>query len=92
VGLEELKGKAKEMAGSLTGSDGLREEGQAQQHKAAEEQRAANAQQVADKHVERAEELSADERARAERAQDVADKHSDRAAHQENREQGHQGT
>lgn len=92
MGLEELKGKAKEMMGNVTGSDGLRAEGQAQQHKAAEEQRAANAQQVADRHAERAEEVSADERARAERAQNVADKHADRAQHQANREQGHQGT
>jgi uncharacterized protein YjbJ (UPF0337 family) len=92
VGLEELKGKAKEMMGSITGSDGMREEGQAQQHKAAEQQRAANAQQVADKHADRAQEISADERERAQQAQEVADRHVDRAQHQENREQGHQGT
>jgi uncharacterized protein YjbJ (UPF0337 family) len=92
MGTEELKGKAKEFVGNLTGSDGLRAEGQAQQHKAAEEQRAESAQQVADRHAERADELSAHERERAERAQHVADKHAAKAEHHEDREQGHQGT
>ena len=91
MGLEELKGKAKEALGDLTGSDGLREEGQAQQHKSAEEQRATNAQQIADKHSERAEQLSATERERAERAQQVADKHAAKAEDHEQREAHNQG-
>ena len=92
MGLEEIKGKAKEAVGSLSGSDGLREEGQAQQRKAAEQERAENAQGVADKHAKRAEELSADERQRAERAQQVADKHAAKAERHEDREQDRQGT
>lgn len=90
--IEGLKGKAKEAAGNLTGSDGLREEGQSQQHKAAEEERAANARQVADEHAAKAEEQSATERERAERAQQVADKHAAKAGHHQNEESRNQGT
>lgn len=92
MGLDGLKGKAKEALGDVTGSDGLREEGQAQQHKEAERERAANAQHVADEHAERAEQQSAAERERAERAQQVADKHAAKAQHHEQRESHHQGT
>jgi uncharacterized protein YjbJ (UPF0337 family) len=92
VGLEELKGKAKEAVGNLTGSDGLRDEGQAQQHKAAEQQRADNAQEVADQHAQRAEEISAGERQRAEQAQEVADEHAANAEARAHEEARHQGT
>jgi uncharacterized protein YjbJ (UPF0337 family) len=61
---EKLKGKAKEAVGGLTGSDSLREEGQAQQLKAEEELRAAEARQRAERHERRAEEHA---RAEAER-------------------------
>ncbi|HEY2205327.1 MAG TPA: CsbD family protein [Pseudonocardia sp.] len=50
-----IKGKAKEAAGSLTGSDGLRTEGQAQQRKADEETKAERARIQAEKHEARAE-------------------------------------
>jgi uncharacterized protein YjbJ (UPF0337 family) len=52
---EEAKGKAKEATGSLTGSDDLREEGQAQQRKSEEERKAEDAQAEAEKHADRAE-------------------------------------
>ncbi|MDQ1631545.1 MAG: CsbD-like, partial [Frankiaceae bacterium] len=38
---DEAKGKLKEATGSLTGSDGLRQEGQAQQEKSEHESEAA---------------------------------------------------
>jgi uncharacterized protein YjbJ (UPF0337 family) len=53
--LDEAKGKAKETVGTVTGSDDLREEGQAQQRKADEEQRAERARATAEAHEERAE-------------------------------------
>jgi uncharacterized protein YjbJ (UPF0337 family) len=52
---EEAKGKAKEAVGSVTGSDELREEGQAQQRKADEERRAERARTDAERHETRAE-------------------------------------
>jgi uncharacterized protein YjbJ (UPF0337 family) len=52
---EEAKGKAKEAVGSVTGSDDLRTEGQAQQRKADEEQRAERARLDAERHEGRAE-------------------------------------
>jgi uncharacterized protein YjbJ (UPF0337 family) len=52
---EEAKGKAKEAVGSVTGSDDLRTEGQAQQRKADEEQRAERARLDAERHEDRAE-------------------------------------
>jgi uncharacterized protein YjbJ (UPF0337 family) len=61
---EKLKGKAKEAVGGLTGSDGLREEGQAQQLKAEEQLRATEARRRAERHERRAEEHA---RAEAER-------------------------
>lgn len=53
-GLEETKGKLKEAAGSVTGSDGLRHEGQSQQRKSAEEEKADQARLEAEKHENRA--------------------------------------
>jgi uncharacterized protein YjbJ (UPF0337 family) len=52
---EETKGKLKEAAGSVTGSDDLREEGQAQQHKGQQEDKAAQARATADEHERQAE-------------------------------------
>lgn len=54
-GSEELKGKAKEAAGGLTGSDSLREEGQSQQRKADEERKAEQARATAERHEQQAE-------------------------------------
>jgi uncharacterized protein YjbJ (UPF0337 family) len=45
---DEAKGKLKEAAGSLTGSDDLRNEGQAQQQKAEHESEAARLRAEAD--------------------------------------------
>jgi uncharacterized protein YjbJ (UPF0337 family) len=55
VALEEAKGKAKEAAGSVTGSDDLRKEGQSQQNKVDEEDKAAQARAEVDKHESKAE-------------------------------------
>jgi uncharacterized protein YjbJ (UPF0337 family) len=52
---EETKGKLKEVAGSVTGSDDLRKEGQAQQHKGQQEDKAAQARATADEHERQAE-------------------------------------
>jgi uncharacterized protein YjbJ (UPF0337 family) len=52
---EEAKGKLKEAAGSITGSDDLRAEGQAQQHKGQQEEKAADARAMADEHERKAE-------------------------------------
>jgi len=52
---EQIKGKAKEALGSVTGSDGLRREGQAQQLKAEEELRSRRARLEADRHARQAE-------------------------------------
>lgn len=61
---DEAKGKLKEAAGSATGSDSLREEGQAQQHKGHEEDEAARARAKAEQHERNAESA---ERAEADR-------------------------
>jgi uncharacterized protein YjbJ (UPF0337 family) len=53
-GLDKIKGKAKEVVGGVTGSDGLRAEGQAQQLKHDEEEKAAEARRLAERHEERA--------------------------------------
>jgi uncharacterized protein YjbJ (UPF0337 family) len=59
---DETKGKLKEMAGSVTGSDDLREEGQAQQHKGQQEQKAAEARATAEEHERKAETFERAER------------------------------
>jgi uncharacterized protein YjbJ (UPF0337 family) len=55
VGLDETKGKLKETVGSVSGSDDLRREGQHQQQKAAEEERAEEARRQAEHHESKAE-------------------------------------
>jgi uncharacterized protein YjbJ (UPF0337 family) len=52
---DETKGKLKEAAGSVTGSDDLRQEGQAQQHKGQQEDKAAEARATAEEHERQAE-------------------------------------
>jgi uncharacterized protein YjbJ (UPF0337 family) len=52
--LDEAKGQAKEVVGSVTGSDDLREEGQAQQHKADQKEQAASARAEAREHEDKA--------------------------------------
>jgi uncharacterized protein YjbJ (UPF0337 family) len=52
--LDDVKGQAKEVAGSVTGSDDLREEGQAQQRKADQEDQAASARAEAREHEDKA--------------------------------------
>jgi uncharacterized protein YjbJ (UPF0337 family) len=59
---EETKGKLKEAAGSVTGSDDLRKEGQAQQHKGQQEEKAAEARATADEHERQAESFEHTER------------------------------
>jgi uncharacterized protein YjbJ (UPF0337 family) len=54
AGLEEAKGKLKEAAGDLTGSEGLRREGQAQQQKDRHESEAEQAKLKADEHERQA--------------------------------------
>jgi uncharacterized protein YjbJ (UPF0337 family) len=51
---DEAKGKLKETAGSVTGSDDLREEGQAQQQKGRQEEKAAQARATAEEHEQEA--------------------------------------
>jgi uncharacterized protein YjbJ (UPF0337 family) len=58
---DKIKGKVKEAVGSVTDSDHLRREGQAQQRKGHHEQKAAEARAVAEKHEAQAE-LSEDEK------------------------------
>lgn len=53
-GLEEAKGKLKEAAGDLTGSAGLRKEGQAQQQKDRHETEAEQAKATAAEHERKA--------------------------------------
>ncbi|HTF50201.1 MAG TPA: CsbD family protein [Pseudonocardia sp.] len=60
-GFEEVKGKAKETVGGLTGSDSLREEGQSQQRKAEQEEKADQARAEAERHEERAEAFESNE-------------------------------
>jgi uncharacterized protein YjbJ (UPF0337 family) len=52
--LDDVKGQAKEVVGSVTGSDDLREEGQAQQKKADHEEEAASARAEAREHEDKA--------------------------------------
>lgn len=61
---DEVKGKVKEAIGSLTGSDHLRKEGQAQQHKGHHEKKATEARTVAEKHERQAELFEDEERRR----------------------------
>jgi uncharacterized protein YjbJ (UPF0337 family) len=61
---DEIKGKLKETAGSVTGSDDLRQEGQAQQHKGQQEQKAAEARATAEEHERKAETFERAERDR----------------------------
>jgi uncharacterized protein YjbJ (UPF0337 family) len=59
---DETKGKLKEAAGSVTGSDDLREEGQAQERKGQQEEKAAEAQATAEAHKRKAESFERVER------------------------------
>lgn len=61
---EEAKGKLKEAAGSITGSDDLRKEGQAQQHKGQQEEKAAQARATAEEHERKAESFERAEQGR----------------------------
>lgn len=61
---DETKGKLKEAAGSVTGSDDLRKEGQAQQHKGQQEDKAAEARAAAEEHERKAENFERAERDR----------------------------
>jgi uncharacterized protein YjbJ (UPF0337 family) len=70
---DKIKGKVKEAVGSVTGSDHLRKEGQAQQHKGHHEQKAAEARTVADKHELQAELFEDEERARQGVRRDMPD-------------------
>jgi uncharacterized protein YjbJ (UPF0337 family) len=70
---DKIKGKVKEAVGSVTGSDHLRKEGQAQQHKGHHEQKAAEAQAVAEKHELQAELFEDEERARQGVRRDMPD-------------------
>ncbi|MCC5950924.1 MAG: CsbD family protein [Acidimicrobiia bacterium] len=47
--VEDVKGKAKEVAGSITGKEGLRKEGRSQQDKAAAERDVAESEAKAEK-------------------------------------------
>jgi len=61
---DKAKGKLKEAVGSVTGSDDLRKEGQAQQHKGRLEEKAAEAHATAEKHEREAELFEHEERKR----------------------------
>ncbi|MDQ3762365.1 MAG: CsbD family protein [Actinomycetota bacterium] len=61
---DEAKGKLKEAAGSVTGSDDLRKEGQAQQRKGQEEEKAAQARATAEAHERQAESFERSEQDR----------------------------
>jgi len=63
-GTAKINGKIKEAAGTATGSEDLRREGRAQQHKGHHEQRAAEARAVAGKHEREAELFEHEERYR----------------------------
>ena len=63
---DKAKGKIKETLGSLTGSDDLRKEGQAQQHKGHHLVQAAEARAMAEKHEREAELFEQEERFRQE--------------------------
>jgi uncharacterized protein YjbJ (UPF0337 family) len=59
---DETKGKLKEAVGSVTGSDDLREEGQAQERKGQQQEKAAEAQATAEAHERKAESFERVER------------------------------
>ena len=61
---DKAKGKMKEAVGNLTGSDDLRREGQAQQHKGHHEAQAAEARALAEKHEREANLFEHEERRR----------------------------
>ncbi|MGH3788360.1 MAG: CsbD family protein [Pseudonocardiaceae bacterium] len=61
---DETTGKLKEAAGSVTGGDDLRKEGQAQQHKGQQEDKAAEARATAEEHERKAETFERAERDR----------------------------
>jgi uncharacterized protein YjbJ (UPF0337 family) len=61
---DKAKGKIKEAIGSVTGSDHLRKEGQAQQHKGHHMEKAAEAHAIAEKHEREAELFEGEERRR----------------------------
>jgi uncharacterized protein YjbJ (UPF0337 family) len=60
--IEDVKGRAKEAAGAVTGSDSLRREGQAQQEKSDAQERAAQHENKADAERARAADAEVDER------------------------------
>jgi uncharacterized protein YjbJ (UPF0337 family) len=60
--VEDAKGKLKEAAGSLTGNDSLKQEGQAQQNKAEAEREVAGREAQADKARAEAAAAEAEER------------------------------
>jgi uncharacterized protein YjbJ (UPF0337 family) len=60
---EEVKGRAKEAAGSVTGNDDMREEGQAQQRKADAQRDVAKKEAEAEKARARSEAHEAEQRA-----------------------------
>ena len=70
---DKIKGKLKEVAGSVTGNDHLRKEGQAEQRKGHHEQRAAEARAVAEQHEREAELLEDEKRARQVVRRDIRD-------------------
>ena len=61
--LDEAKGKLKEAAGDVTGSDSLRQEGQAQQQKGEQEAEAAKARATAEAHEAKADSFEKKEQA-----------------------------
>jgi uncharacterized protein YjbJ (UPF0337 family) len=70
---DKFTGKVKEAVGSVTGSEHLRKEGQAQQHKGHHLEKAAEADAVAEKHELEAEVFEDEERARQGIRRDVSD-------------------
>lgn len=65
--VEDVKGKAKEVAGSVTGNERLRDEGQAQQDKAAADREVAEKEAAAEKARAEARVHEAEQRAAQER-------------------------
>ena len=61
--VEDVKGRAKEAAGSIAGSESLKREGKAQQDKAVHQEQAAREESRADAARERAADAEAEERA-----------------------------
>jgi uncharacterized protein YjbJ (UPF0337 family) len=70
---DKIKGKVKEAVGSVTDSDHLRKEGQAEQRKGHHEQKAAEARAVAEKHEREAKLLEDEKRARQVVRRDIRD-------------------